>query len=399
MEYTFSINPLYTEEFVMFNLADLTEGNERLRALLEDEEGEQEVSVSVEQKIEVETEVAEEQEVVEEVEESVEETEEVVEASESLLMAVERAEAVMEIIREHGYTKPIAQILSVYGNPEAEFGVTLPAVESLDTVASKYDPTIATLEGGFKETMNKFWAWIKKWAVKAWDTIKSLFSRLASLFTSNEKTIRRLAAALKDRKISDEKVKDKKFKIVAKAQWSLFEKALKDDSGVVVKASGDLSQFDKKDVKDFKSKLASLMSNSSIFTMDGETIKEQVGFSKKVEAKETDATSTGIGGWSLSDAQNVSGALAILSELRKATTDLNKIKVGLDALVKEADVQLKNAGKDAGEAEKTAKENAKARVKMVNIAIKMVGVLGKYANKLLGEFIRVQRAFLAITSK
>lgn len=357
------------------------------------------MSVSIEQKIEVETEVAEEQEVVEEVEESVEETEEVVEASESLLMAVERAEAVMEIIREHGYTKPIAQILSVYGNPEAEFGVTLPAVESLDTVASKYDPTIATLEGGFKETMKKFWEWIKKWAKKAWEAIKSLFSRLVALFTSNEKTIRRLAAALKDRKISDEKVKDKKFKIVAKDKWEAFKKALADDASSVATIGGNLSVFKKEDLKNMKSTIASYLTNSKIFTMDGDNIKEQVGFKKLVEAKEENASASGVGGWGLSDAQNVSGALAILSELRKATTDLNKIKVGLDNLVKEADFQLKNAGKDAGEAEKTAKKDAKARVKMVNIAIKMVGVLGKYANKLLGEFIRVQRAFLAITSK
>lgn len=51
--------------------------------------------------------------------------------------------------------------------------MTMPANESLDMVSSAYDDnTVAALEG-FKETMEKFWKWIKEQAVK----IKNFFLR------------------------------------------------------------------------------------------------------------------------------------------------------------------------------------------------------------------------------
>jgi len=369
-----------------YSLKNLVAGNEAFGGRFEDEEA---TSVSIEQKIEVETEVAEEMEEQEEVVEVADEGEETAEAAEEMMATFEYAERMAAVVEQCGWSRPVAlafnygQGAGQLGEVEEGFGITLAANESLEMVASPNDANSIAVMEGFKDTMKKFWDWVKKIAKKIWEGIKSLGSKILAFFTSVEKTSKRLALALKDVSgIDPEKAKDKKFKVLDNSTFSnlvaavgqLFDMSNRfaeggnagfkiPGLGVDVDADGTFKQ-------DFKDPFANI---------------SEVSFSGDKLA-----------GWSLTDVKDNKKIVELIAKGRVVEKTIAGIKKTGDKLASEANRASSRYSNDAdAKAAKDQRDNAKKEVKSMTSAQKLVSKSIKFSVQLAKQFIKVQRAFLA----
>lgn len=198
-------------------------GNESFGFSFEEEDG---TSVSIEQTIEVETEVADQAEEAAEVVEIADEGEADAEMIDRVLAMFEQGERMLAVVEEFGYSRQVAAMFNyavdgeTAGRFELDFGISLPANESLDMVGSQSDAATMEVMDSIKKGLNKFWTWIKKAATAVWEFLKSMGSRVVGLFAGIDKTAAKLATAVgKMDGVDPEKMKDKKFNGMKYQTW------------------------------------------------------------------------------------------------------------------------------------------------------------------------------------
>jgi len=369
-----------------YSLKNLVAGNEAFGGRFEDEEA---TSVSIEQKIEVETEVAEEMEEQEEVVEVAEEGEETAEAAEEMMATFEYAERMAAVVEQCGWSRPVAlafnygQGAGQLGEVEEGFGITLAANESLEMVASPNDANSIAVMEGFKDTMKKFWEWVKKIAKKIWESMKAIGSKILAFFTSVEKTSKRLALALKDASEFDaEKAKDKKFKILTKSQFTAILGTLHGlFNSADVMANGQMKavKFDDLGIE---------VSADGTYSAGGKDPFDGIA--------ELSPSGNTIGNWTFADVKDNKVIVELIQsgrEIQKSLASMKKLGDKLEGL---AGKYSKAYSNDAdAKVEKDRRDEAKKGVKHLTNAQKLCSKGVKVAVQLAKQFIKVQRAFLA----
>lgn len=370
-----------------YSLKNLVAGNEAFGGRFEDEEG---TSVSIEQKIEVETEVAEEMEEQAEVVEVAEEGEETAEAAEEMMATFEYAERMASVVEQCGWSRPVALAFNYgqgngqLGEVEEGFGITLAANESLEMVASPNDANSIAVMEGFKDTMKKFWEWIKKIAKKIWEGIKSIGSKIMAFFTSVEKTSKRLALALKDvTGIDAEKAKDKKFKVLTKMQYV----AMVANLNTVFGAFGNIEADGSFKAMKFETLGFEITADNEFKITDKDPFEG---------IKEQSFSGDSLSGWTLGDVQNNKPIVDLISAGRKVERALAGMKKLGGKLESDANKYSKAYSDDASaKAAKDARDEAKKGVKTLTSAQKLCSKAIKFSVQLAKQYIKVQRAFLA----
>ncbi len=365
--------------------------------------------VSIEQTIEIEVAAGEEVEETVELEESISESEDVAEETEQMLATLEFAAHAEAVVEEFGWSRPVAAMLNrgqnvekgIQGDLEVFLGITMPANESLDMVSSAYDDnTVAALET-FKETMQKFWKWIKEQAVKIKNFFVNMWNRLVSFFMGGLKASKRYAELLKKADIDDAKMSDRKIKLVPYASFS-------DVAGVVTKA---ISVVDSYTAMVAKYALAiqtndDIVGNSAmvdgltgfntlkeifpeIEVKDGKLSVSRSDFKKKFEA--VDAT-VSANGWDKTKAMDIKAveACAKAADKIKANPIFNKALKSIEAsAVKFTKI---TEGNDAG---KAAKKNYSEFMSYLGSTQKLMNLIAKFLSHVVRQFIRGQRAVLS----
>lgn len=369
-----------------YSLKNLVAGNEAFGGRFEDEEG---TSVSIEQKIEVETEVAEEMEEQAEVVEVAEEGEETAEAAEEMMATFEYAERMAAVVEQCGWSRPVALAFNYgqgngqLGEVEEGFGITLAANESLEMVASPNDANSIAVMEGFKDTMKKFWEWIKKIAKKIWEGIKNIGSKIMAFFTSVERTSKRLATALKDvTEIDAEKAKDKKFKVLTKQQYDSISSTISD----LFTAADTFAKGNAATGVKFAG-LGIEMSTDGSFT-SGKDPFEGVS--------EQSFSGNAIAGWNFSDVKDNKAIVDLIRSGKNMERALASMKQASSKLESDANKYSKMYSNEAdAKAAKDARDNAKKGVKNMTAAQKLCSKGVKVSVQLAKQYIKVQRAFLA----
>ena len=372
-----------------YSLKNLVVGNEAFGGRFEDEE---DTSVS----IEVENEIIEEMEEQEEIVEVVKDNEEITEAVNEMMATFEYAERMTLIVEQYGWSKPVAMVFNHgqfngrLGEVEESFGITLPANESLELTVSPYDSNSIAVMEGFKDTMKKFWEWIKKGAKRIWEGIKNLGSKILAFFVSVERTSKRLATALKDvNSIDPEKAKDKKFKIMKR---KIFVGLI----GVIDKILVYGFKFAKREYieedKNFDVLGFSVSKDGSVkFNDKNSTIKDIVDASK-----EESFHGNTIALWTLDDVKDNKLIVTLIANGRKIEQTINEMKKLSSKLESDANKYSKMySNEDDAKSAKDARDEAKKDMKYITGAQKIITKCIKDSVYLAKHFIKVQRAFLA----
>ncbi len=391
----------------MINLRNLNAAMEGFK--MEDDDAD----VTIEQTIEIE--VAADEEVTEnvELEEAIDNSEDVVEETEQMLATLEFAAHAEAVIQEFGWSRPVATMLNrgqdvrkgIPGDLEVFLGVTMPANESLDMVSSAYDDnTVAALEG-FKETMEKFWKWIKEQAVKIKNFFFRMWERVAAFFVSGLKASKRLAEMIKKVDIDEAKLKDKKLKIVSfdnlnkTVTGSTMANAVRlvDLLTDVIRATATTLDSDKPYnpidstiIANIKTLLVAVFPGASI-TDEGVITIDKKEAMKKFDEKEQ----------SLADAhwdKNTTSNTAIAEECQRVINKINSSKVFMNAvksIEKKATKFTKVVEGSDSSTYKDAKDNAKKILKFMSGLQKVLSTLSKMMSYAMRQFIRAQRAVLA----
>lgn len=367
----------------MFNFDELLEGNEALRAILEEETEGGETSVTIEQKIEVETEVAEEVEVAAEAEEAVEEVEEVAEAVEKLCVMYDQVELIMDVVRKHGYTRPIAELVNANESLSAIFSMELPATESLDLVGSKYDSNIALLEEGQKNFIKRFWDRIKALIAKLKEKAAKAVARVRDAFSNTEKVAKRLALTAKGRTWKEDTKKT--AKIITKNDYLNGLQTLQKAMTGITEATKSVN-IDKG------------LTNETVESNKGR-IQGIIADARKLPKESKVTAGNGeIGGWKISDASN---ADIVVSFYKKADSMVNNL---MDFMNKADKLQMASFSvlrgaitKEEVESAREMEKAARNAVSVISFNINNLFILISVINDYTRKFTKIQRTVISCT--
>jgi hypothetical protein len=363
--------------------------------------------------IDIETTVDEEVTENVELEEAIDNSEDIIEETEQMLATLEFAAHAEAVIQEFGWSRPVATMLNrgqdvrkgIPGDLEVFLGVTMPANESLDMVSSAYDDnTVAALEG-FKETMEKFWKWIKEQAVKIKDSFLKMWERITFFFMNGLKVSKRLAEAIKRADIDEQKLKEKKFKVIRYV--NMHKEAIWLTMSRITHLIDVLTN-------NIKSTVTTLDSDKPYNPMSPEKIAEikrilhrafptaNITDNGVIEVNKYDVIysfyreelTLAEAGWDKTRASNTE----IVEKCQKIIDHINVTKEFINAakvIEKKATKFTKTIEGSDSSAYKDAKENAKKLLNFMNNIYKFLSLLSKTMSNAIRQFIRAQRAVLA----
>lgn len=116
------------------------------------------------------------------------------------------------ILREHGLTPGMAALIQTTV-PLDYYQISMPATESMD-MAGRNSEYADRLAAAFEEASDSFWSSTKNFFKKAWQWIKDLCVKVASMLGNLEGRVTRMGKVLSKRQFASERNKDKKYK-----QW------------------------------------------------------------------------------------------------------------------------------------------------------------------------------------
>lgn len=146
-------------------------------------------------------------------------------AAEDVAISQENEEATQEasdmaelatVLRKHGLTPGMAAVLKITV-PLAAYGITLPAMESLDS-SGRNQAVADRIANRLDAAVESFWSKTKEYIIRLLNRIMQAFQWIWHRAGSIEKRVKRAHASIENRKWNDDLAKGRKFKEIKESK-------------------------------------------------------------------------------------------------------------------------------------------------------------------------------------